>query len=62
MFCLRQAGYYNDYVPAGGGPSRGALADTNTNTNSLPKRKTGMENSMWAPKNAKLSVFTSRGY
>ena len=48
MFChCQQAGHYDGYVPAAG-PSRAPLADT---TNALPKKKTGMENSMWAPKN-----------
>ncbi|KAK3951029.1 hypothetical protein QBC32DRAFT_393457 [Pseudoneurospora amorphoporcata] len=49
---LKKAGYYDDYVPAAG-PSRGALADT---ANSLSKRKTGMENSMWAPKNRPITL------
>ncbi|KAL0474790.1 hypothetical protein QR685DRAFT_464996 [Neurospora intermedia] len=42
----KKTGYYDGYVPAAG-PSRGTLADT---TKALPKRKTGMENSMHAPK------------
>lgn len=42
----RQAGYYDGYVPAAG-PSRSVLADT---TSALSKRRTGMENSMHAPK------------
>ncbi|KAK3498667.1 hypothetical protein B0T13DRAFT_511804 [Neurospora crassa] len=42
----KKAGYYDGYVPAAG-PSRGVLADT---TNALSKRRTGMENSMHAPK------------
>ncbi|KAK3355775.1 hypothetical protein B0H65DRAFT_585397 [Neurospora tetraspora] len=47
----KKAGYYDDYVPAAG-PSRAVLANT---TNSLPKRKTGLENSMHAPKKQSIT-------
>ncbi|KAJ4402711.1 hypothetical protein N0V85_005257 [Neurospora sp. IMI 360204] len=48
----KKAGYYDDYVPAAG-PSRAVLANT---TNSLPKRKTGLENSMHAPKTQSITL------